>query len=106
LSPAISDSGGLLLHVRVTPKGGRNAVIGVRTGSDGKPHLAVRVSAPPRDGEANDAVRWLIAKTTGVSRGAVSIISGERGREKTLKIDGDPEMLKAWLDAIRDGTDA
>lgn len=97
-----SEKSGIILHVRVKPKGGSNAVIGMRTGSDGKRHLAVRVSAPPRDGEANDAVRRLIARVAGVSRSAVSIISGERGREKVLKIEGNPDMLRAWLEAIED----
>lgn len=96
----------LLLHVRVTPKGGGDSIVGFRTGADGKRHLAVRVSAPPRDGEANESVRRLVAKAVGVSRGSISIVSGERGREKTLKIDGDPEKLKAWVETIEAGRNA
>ena len=43
---------GLTLHVRLTPKGGRDAIDGIETLSDGKAVLKARVRAVPEDGEA------------------------------------------------------
>jgi hypothetical protein len=48
----------------------------------------VAVTAPPVDGEANKAVRILLAKRFGVGRGAVRLVRGERSREKTFEIAG------------------
>jgi len=88
---------GLLLHVRVTPRGGRDEITGIRAASDGMSHLAVKVSAPPEDGAANEALRHLIAKAAGLSRSAVTIITGEQSRQKRLKLVGDPVAILAKL---------
>ena len=57
--------------------------------------LAVRVSAPPVDDKANQAVTQLLAKTIGVPRSQVSIVRGSRGRRKVVAIDGaGPEVLE------------
>ena len=50
--------------------------------------LRVAVTAPPVDGEANAAVIEALAKAFGVRRAAVTIIRGERGRRKTVRIEG------------------
>jgi len=91
---------GVVLHVRATPKGGRDAIDGVWTAGDGRRYLAVRVSAPPQDGAANDAVRRLIAKQAGLSRGAVMLEAGEQAREKRLRLTGDVARLTAWLETL------
>jgi len=74
--------------VRLTPRGGRDAVEGWAPDAAGRPHLKVRVAAPPVDGQANAALVALIAKRLGVTRGQVRIASGEGGRLKILEIDG------------------
>ncbi len=74
--------------MRVTPRGGRDALA---AGTDD--HFAARVSAPPVDGAANAAVVALVAKSFGVSRGAVRLIGGETSRIKRLFISGDPAAL-------------
>ncbi len=91
---------GVRLHVRVTPKGGRDAITGPWTAGDGKCYLALRVSAPPEDGAANDAVRRLVAKAAGLSRGAVTIEAGALAREKRLRLEGDAASLRAWLEKV------
>ena len=48
--------GGLELRVRVTPRGGRDAIDGVEALADGRPVLKVRVRAAPADGAANEGV--------------------------------------------------
>ena len=92
-----AEAEGLLLHVRVTPKGGRNTILGVRVASDGRAHLAVKVTAPPEAGAANEALRRLIANELNLGRSAVTIIAGEQSREKRLKLAGDPVAILAKL---------
>jgi len=48
----------------------------------------VRVTAPPVDGRANDALRRLIAKRAGVARSDVTIVRGERSRDKRVRVEG------------------
>ena len=74
------------IRVRITPRSARNEIIGWRDGM-----LRVRVTAPPVDGKANAALERLIAKTLGVRTSAVSVVSGARGREKTIEIEGYSE---------------
>lgn len=75
--------------VRLTPRGGRDAVEGLVKDEAGRSLLKVRVAAPPAEGEANAALVRLIAKTLGLPRSAVRIVSGETGRLKVLEIDLD-----------------
>ena len=93
-------AGGIRLAVRVSPRGGRNAVEGLREDAAGAQHLVVRVSAAPVDGEANDAVEPRVAKWLGVNPRRVEIISGETARLKLLRIDGDPVALSRKLQAL------
>lgn len=80
----LSESGGeLMLEVRVTPRSPRQRIDSVRND-----RLVVRVNAPPADGEANAAVRKLIAKTLGVAQSRVRIARGETARDKTLAVEG------------------
>jgi hypothetical protein len=50
--------------------------------------LRVAVTAPPVDGRANEAVVRALAEALGVRCAAVSIVRGERGRRKTVRIRG------------------
>ena len=92
-----AGAGGLVLHVRLTPKGGRDALDGVEVLGDGRPVLKARVRAVPEDGKANDALVKLIAKAAGVSNSAVTVSAGHTSRVKTLSISGDAEKLGAAL---------
>jgi len=84
---------GILLTVRLTPKGGRDAIDGIETLSDGRAVLKARVRALPEDGEANAALIKLMAKTVGVSASRVSVQSGHTARLKVLKLEGDGAVL-------------
>jgi uncharacterized protein len=69
--------------VRLTPRAGGDRIDGVTDGV-----LRVRVSAPPVDGAANDALVRLLAATLGVPAGRVHVARGRRGRDKVIEIDG------------------
>ncbi len=71
------------IRVRLTPRSGRNEIAGWQ-----KALLRVRVTAPPIEGKANAALERLIAKALGVPKRDVSVVSGARGREKTVEIAG------------------
>lgn len=76
------------LAVRLTPRGGRDAVDGWATDAEGRPYLKVRVSSAPVEGEANAALIAFMAKRLGVSRSAVRLAAGATARLKRLEIDG------------------
>jgi hypothetical protein len=77
------EDGAITFEARVAPRASRDRVIGVQDGV-----LKVALTAPPVDGAANEALRKLLAKTFGVSKSAVEILRGERGRTKLLRIRG------------------
>ena len=76
------------LTVRVTPRGGRDAVEGWIADADGRPVLKLRVAATAADGAANAAVVALVAKSLRIPKSAVRIAGGETARVKRLEIDG------------------
>ena len=86
------------LTVRVTPKGGRDAVDGWARDEACRPVLKLRVSSAPSDGQANAAVIALLAKALGVPKSAVRIASGETSRVKRLELDGveDSDIARAF----------
>jgi uncharacterized protein (TIGR00251 family) len=83
-----------VLVVRLTPRGGRDAVDGWALDTDGRSYLKVRVASPPVDGAANAALLAFLAKTLKIPRSAVRLTSGETARIKRLELDGvTPETL-------------
>lgn len=71
------------ISVRVIPKSSKNKM---ELQADGT--LRIWVNAPPVDGEANDAVRRLVAKSLGIAQSRVVILRGEHGRSKQVQITG------------------
>ncbi|MGD9923939.1 MAG: DUF167 family protein, partial [Pseudorhodoplanes sp.] len=61
--PWIATARGLSVTIRLTPRGGRDAIDGIETLSDGRPVLKARVRAAPTEGAANAALLSLMAKT-------------------------------------------
>jgi uncharacterized protein YggU (UPF0235/DUF167 family) len=76
------------LAVRVTPRGGRDAVEGWARDEAGRPVLKLRVAAAAADGAANAAVISLLSKTLGRPRSAFAIVRGETARVKQIEADG------------------
>jgi len=87
--------GALFIDVQVVPRASR-AAVGPAVGD----RLRVAVTAPPVDGAANAAVIDALAAAFGVRRAAVSIVRGETGRRKTVRIEGG---IPATLEALRKG---
>jgi uncharacterized protein (TIGR00251 family) len=81
------------LHVRVTPRASRDAV--VRRDPGGTVH--VRVTAPPADGAANAAVARLLAKTLGLPARDVTLVSGATSRLKVFDVPVDERELDSRL---------
>jgi len=62
--------------------------------------LLVRLHAPPIDGAANDELIALLARALAVPRRAVSIASGQRSRQKSVRVSG----IDAATAAVRLGS--
>ena len=80
------------LKLRVTPNAGRDVIEGFERLSDGTEVLRLRVAAVPDRGKANAAVVALLAKALHVPRSAITLVSGETARLKTVEIAGDPDL--------------
>lgn len=80
------------LTVRVVPRGPRDEVLGFQP--DGA--LRVRLSAPPVEGRANEALVRFLAERLGVPRSRVSLVTGAASRTKIVAIEGMTE------DAVRE----
>jgi uncharacterized protein len=99
-TPWSASLGGVTLTVRLTPKGGRDAIDGIETMSDNRAVLKIRVRAAPSEGEANAALIKLIAKAVGVPPRDVSLVAGATARIKRLVISGDGPTLVAALEKV------
>jgi len=72
----------VLISVRVIPRSSKNSI-----GWEGE-NLKVRLTAPPVDGAANEALVALLAERLGLPKGQVSIVRGATGRQKTVELTG------------------
>ena len=81
------------IRVRVQPRARRSEVAGERAGA-----VLVRVTAPPVDGKANEALCRLIAERAGVGRRAVEVARGASSRDKVVRVEGiDDASLRRAL---------
>jgi len=74
---------GVVVPVKVSAGASRDRVMGEHGGA-----LKVSVAAAPERGKANKAVCELVAKTLGLSRAQVRLVSGETSRDKKLLVTG------------------
>jgi uncharacterized protein YggU (UPF0235/DUF167 family) len=95
--PWNAAASGLSVTIRLTPRGGRDALDGIETLSDGRAVLKARVRAAPTEGEANAALVALLAKTLDVPRRTVTLAAGDTARIKRIVIEGDGAALAARL---------
>jgi uncharacterized protein YggU (UPF0235/DUF167 family) len=85
----------VLLAVRVTPRGGRDAIEGWVRDAAGRPVLKVRVAAAAADGAANAAVLALLAKALRRPKSSMTLVAGQTARLKRIELG---EVSAADLD--------
>jgi len=95
--PWMSEPDGVVVDVRLTPRGGRDAIEGLERRADGRVVLKGRVRAAPSEGEANAALCRLLAHAVGIAPRQVTLVGGASAREKRVRISGDTASLVAAL---------
>lgn len=89
------DEAGVTIAVQVVPRASRNQVAGVQGDQ-----LKVRVTAPPVEGAANEALLGFLAAALGVRRRDLQLVAGERARRKLVRVRGlDAATVEARLQA-------
>jgi uncharacterized protein (TIGR00251 family) len=72
----------MTLRVKVIPRSSRSEIVGEM--EDGT--LKVKIAAPPEKGQANEELCALLAKHYGVTKGAVSVVSGQSAPRKLIRV--------------------
>jgi uncharacterized protein (TIGR00251 family) len=91
--PLLSTPEGTRLALRIQPRASRDEIVG-RHGDA----IRVRLTAPPVDGAANEALVRFLAGRLGLARGAVTLVRGHTGRDKTVDVAGlTPEEVTRRL---------
>jgi uncharacterized protein len=99
-SPTNEGETDATLTLRIIPRAGRTAFAGRRGDA-----IVVRLAAAPVDGAANDALIAFLAASFGCPRRSISIVSGEKSRDKRVRIDGmSPADVDSRITAISDGS--
>ncbi|MDT3685123.1 MAG: DUF167 family protein [Pseudorhodoplanes sp.] len=98
--PWSATATGVVVAVRLTPKGGRDSIDGIETMSDGRSVLKARVRVAPTEGEANEALVRLLAKSLDVPPRSVNLAAGATSRIKRVVIEGDVATLMAKLEKV------
>lgn len=69
--------------VRVQPRSSRNEICGIYGDA-----IKIKLASPPVEGEANESLINFLAKSLNVSKGQIEIISGQKSKNKLIKIIG------------------
>ncbi len=83
--PRRSERSGLVatLSLRIQPRASKNEIILMDNGG-----IKVRLTAPPVDGAANEALVKVLADRFSIAKSRVEIVSGHTGRDKIMRIHG------------------
>lgn len=87
-SPVTLVPNGIRLAIRLQPRASRNQVAGMLGD-----RLKIALTAPPVEGAANAACQAFLAELFKVSKGSVTLLGGEKSRDKLWEIAGDPDRL-------------
>jgi uncharacterized protein (TIGR00251 family) len=82
-SPSKGGPGTVTLTVRIQPRASKNGIVRMEDGS-----LKIRLTAPPVDGAANEALVRFLAGTFSIAQSQVEIVSGHTSRAKRVRING------------------
>jgi uncharacterized protein len=92
-----ANDDGVSFYVQVQPRASRDAIEGEYGDA-----LRIRLTAPPVDDRANEALRRLLAQRLNVPRTAVRIVAGEKSRRKRVVVAGvTREQVLALLAAAK-----
>ena len=95
--PTTPTPDGLRLAIRLTPRARSDRLVGVVATAEGGRTIKATVTAPARDGEANEALLQLLAQAWRLPRRDLSISAGATSRNKIVRVAGDPHELLAKL---------
>jgi uncharacterized protein (TIGR00251 family) len=85
---------GTALAIRVTPRARRDEIVEVLPDQT----IKVRLTAPPVEGKANEALMDFLSKVLSVSRSRIEIVAGEKGRDKLVSVlDLDSQEAQARI---------
>jgi uncharacterized protein YggU (UPF0235/DUF167 family) len=93
--PWTATADGVVVTVRLTPRGRHDVVEGVDRLADGRTALRIRVRAAPTGGEANASLRQLLADRLGVAASRIDVVAGASARIKRVRIVGNTTALTA-----------
>ncbi len=91
--PCFEEKDGcIILNIRVVPRAARDGFAGLLGDA-----LKVRIQAPPVDGKANAYLVKLLSKHWKIPRGSITILSGETGRNKRIRISSPTDEIRKEL---------
>jgi len=88
---------GLRVAIRLSPRARSDRLLGVAAAAEDRTAVKVSVTAPARDGRANEALLQLLSRVWRLPRRDFSIVAGAASRNKTVCVAGDPHQLLAKL---------
>lgn len=88
---------GMKINVKVIPNSSKCEVAGIIDNN-----LRIKLDVPPIEGKANEKCIKFLSKVFGVSKSSISIVLGDKNKNKVLLIKGDVNLLKKKLDEILD----
>lgn len=91
----IKSTDELIIDIYVQPGAKISQIIGVHG-----ERLKIKISSPPVDGKANHEVIEFFSQLLNISRRDISLVSGEKSRNKRVKIIGSSEIIKQQIQGI------
>lgn len=88
------NNNNLILNIKVQPKASKQEILDVQSG-----YLRIRIKALPEDGAANIELIGLLAKTFGVTKKDVQLLSGKQSRYKRICIQSPNNIPNFIQDA-------
>ena len=92
-SPIAPTRNGLSVAIRLSPRARSDRLLGSIASAEGGRAVKASVTAPAQDGQANEALLQLLARTWRLPRRDLSIVVGAVSRNKIVHIAGDPNEL-------------
>jgi uncharacterized protein (TIGR00251 family) len=94
MAPLARTPSGTRLTLRIQPRAARNAVVGLHGQA-----IRIRLTAPPVDGAANEALVSFLADRLGLPPTRVNLVRGHGGRDKVVEVTGlDPDEVTRRLE--------